>query len=220
MSELYHLHTKGIRDDKWKEKKEIIINDNFINRLGKRCNEFNDCINNDQFSQICNNINNMLSYYGYETFTNMPLHLVIDYLLNNNVDRTAMIKILQEVKKLSYNSSIFKREMAMEQFRKDNNNSLPSRLHCIYATDEKGIDTWKNKLVDGDMDLYRIDVIDEPFKTSELFIPCESCSFEDIYKYSYNYWNPKFKNINASANEYLVKGKIKILEKVAEYKRI
>lgn len=219
MPELYHLHTKGIRDDKWKEKKEITISEDFTNRLGKRCNEFNDCIPNNQFREICNNINGMLRYYGYDSFDKMPLHMIIDYALNNNIDRNTMFEILKEVKRLSYNASLFKREMAMEQFRKDNNSSLPSRMHCIYATDERGIDGWLNKLVDGDMDLYRIDVIDEPFKTSEIFIPSESCSFEDMYKESYYYWNPKFKNMNDSSTEYLVKGKVKILEKVAEYKR-
>lgn len=47
--ELYHLHTKnleGCRDDKWKEKKEIIINDSFTNRLGNKIKNFNDSTNN------------------------------------------------------------------------------------------------------------------------------------------------------------------------------
>jgi len=222
--ELYHIHTKGIRDDKWKENKEIVITDDFINRLGKMCNDFNDCISSNQFSEVCYKINENLMYSGYEIFNDMPIYLIINQLLidekNGNLDKDTMLKALKIVRNLSYNSSIFKREMAMEQHRKDNNSNLPSRLHCIYATDEKGVMTWINTLVNGEKEIYRIDVIDEPFKTSEIFIPSESCSYKDMYENSYRYWNPKFKNVNERFNEYLVKGKVKILEKVDEIKKI
>lgn len=224
MTELYHIHTKGIRDDKWKVNKELIISDNFVNSLGKKCNEFNDCNTSNKLNDICDRINYVLNSFGFDSYENMPIHLIIEQLLideqNNRMDKNVLLEVLKLVKFLSYNASIFKREMAMEQYRKDNNSNLPSRLHCVYATDEDSLDTWRKKAINNDIEVYRIDIFEEPFKTSEIFIPDESFSYKDMYSNSYNYWNPKFKNIGNASNEYLVKGKIKILEKVAEFKKI
>ena len=38
--EYYHLHTKGIKDNFWKEKREFIIDEKFRNRLCERYNNF------------------------------------------------------------------------------------------------------------------------------------------------------------------------------------
>ena len=40
-----------------------------------------------------------------------------------------------------------------------------------------------------------------------------------MYNNSFRYWNPKFKNIPEVYSEYLIRGKIKILEKVGEKKK-
>lgn len=221
MVELYHLHLKGIKENKWKEKKEITINKDFINRLGEKINNFNDCTNNEKLDNIKNNLNGILTYNGYQNFTKMPLYLILEYMLNNEstIDYKTQKIILQEIKLLAFQSSVFKRELAMENFRKDNNNNLPSRLHCLYATTEDGVKYWQKRILDGDIDIYRIEALEEPFKTSEIFIPQESLNYEGIYKNSYKYWNPKFKNIPEETSEYLVQGKVKILEKVAELKK-
>ena len=217
--DLYHLHLKGIRDDKWKEKKEIIINDSFINRLGKRVNNFNDCIVNSNLKEVLDDINNCFQCCGYESFSKIPLYLILDYLDENKVDYKTQKIILQEVRNLAFQAAIFKREMAMENFRKDNKELLPSRLHCLYATTDEGINYWKTQLIDGDIDIFRIESLEEPFKTSEIFIPSESNNYEEMYNNSFRYWNPKFKNISEEHSEYLVQGKVKILEKVDEVRR-
>lgn len=221
MTELYHLHLKGIRDDKWKEKKEIIINDSFTNRLGKKVNNFNDCTTNPALENISNNINELLQHSGYQDYSKMPLYLILEYLLdpNTSINKSTQKVILQEVKNLAFQASIFKRETAMENYRKDHTKKLPSRQHCLYATTESGIDFWKKRISDGDIDIFRIETLEEPFKTSEIFIPSESGTYEEIYNDSFKYWNPKFKNIPEEASEYLVQGKVKILEKVAEIKK-
>ena len=221
MAELYHLHIKGIKEHKWKEKKEIIINNNFTNRLGDKINNFNDCTNNRNLEDIANYLNDILATIGYQTYSKMPLHLILDHMLNNQskIDKKTQMIILNELKTLAFHSSVFKRELAMENFRKDNNSSLPSRLHCLYATTENGIEFWKKRIIDDDIDIYRIEVLEEPFKTSEIFIPDESFNYQELYKNSYGYWNPKLKNIPEETSEYLVKGKVKILEKVDEIKK-
>lgn len=220
MAELYHLHLKGIRDDKWKEKKEIVITDNFINRLGKKVNNFNDCTNNPRLYNITSKLNNLLQQLNYHEFSKMPLHLILDYVLdpNTHIDQKTQKIVLQEMRNLAFETAILKRETAMESYRKDNKNNLPSRQHCLYATTESGIEYWKYKLLDGDIDIFRIETLEEPFKTSEILIPGESGTYEEIYNNSFKYWNPKLKNVPDETSEYLVKGKIKILEKVDEIK--
>lgn len=217
--ELYHLHLKGNHDDKWKEKKEIVITDEFINRLAKKINNFNDCTSNSKLDNISNYINMKLNYVGYEGFSKMPLYLILEHLLTEDVDLKTQKIILQEAREIAFQASIFKRELAMENFRKDNNKNQPSRLHCLYATTEEGISFWQNQIIDGNLDIFRIEVLDKPFKTNEVFIPSESSTYEEMYNSSYRYWNPKFKNVPEERSEYLVQGRVKILEKVGEIKK-
>lgn len=217
--ELYHLHLKGIKDDKWKAKKEIIIDKDFTNRLGMKINNFNDCTSNPNLDNISNKLNNYFQYNGYEAFSKMPLYTILDFLPQLQIDAKTQKIILQELRNVTFQSAIFKREMAMENFRKDNNPKLPSRLHCVYATTENGINYWKERIIDNDIDIFKIEVLDEPFITSEKFIPNESNNYEEMYNSSFRYWNPKYKNIPEKTFEYLVQGKVKILEKVAEIKK-
>jgi len=217
--ELYHLHLKGNHDDKWKENKEIVITDKFVNRLARKVNSFNDCTSLSKLDNITKEVNAILAYNNFEPFSKMPLHLILEYLLNPNIDLKTQKILLQEAKRIVFEASIFKREMAMENFRKDNFGNLPSRLHCLYATNEEGIDYWERQLMDGNLDIFRIEVIDEPFKTNEVFIPIESSSYEEMYSNSFRYWKPKFKNVPEECSEYLVQGKVKIMEKVGEIKK-
>ena len=224
MTDLYHLHLKGVKEHKWKENIEIIINNDFTNRLGSFVNNFNDCTNNKKLDNLIIRLKELLNQSGYKTFDKMPLILLLDYMLEypNTIDRETKKIILNETRELVYNTFIIKRELAMESFRKDNNANLPSRLHCLYATNEKGIDYWAHTLMAGDIndiDVYRIETLEEPFKTNEIFIPNDSFNFQEVYKNSYEYWNPNFKDVNEETSEYLVTGKVKILEKVAEIKK-
>lgn len=217
--ELYHLHLKGCHDDKWKERKEIVVTDKFENRLFKKVNNFNDCTSNQKLGNLSRYINMELNYNGYESFSKMPIYMLTDYLLKPNIDLKTQKIILEEIKNMAFQASVFKRELAMENFRKDNNKNQPSRLHCLYATTEEGISFWQNQIIDGDLDVFRIEVIDKPFKTNEVFIPSESSTYEEMYNSSYRYWNPKFKNVPEECSEYLVQGRVKVLEKVEEIKK-
>ena len=200
--ELYHLHLKGIRDDKWKEKREIVIDKNFTNRLGNKVNNFNNCTSNPELNKISNILNRHFQTNGLGTFSKMPLHLILDFLVQLNVDDKTQIVILKELRNLAFQSSIVKRELAMDNFRKDTRPELPSRLHCLYATNESGINYWKNNLIDGDLELFRIDTLNEPFVTSEIFIPDEDSNYEQMYNGAFRYWNPKLKDAPEYTFEY------------------
>lgn len=158
---------------------------------------------------------------GYQTYSKMPLYLILDVILDpsNRIDPKLQRVLLEEARRIAFTASILKREAAMEEFRKTHKPELPSRMHCVYATTESGIEYWKNLITDNDLDVLRIETLDEPFKTSEIFIPSEDSTYEEMVTNSFRYWNPKFKNIPEESSEYLIQGKIKILEKVDEIKR-
>lgn len=217
--ELYHLHLKGIRDDKWKEKKEIIIDKNFTNRLGNKINDFNDCTSNKGLDRISNIINFGMQQNGYAPLCKMPLYGIMDCSSELKLSCDEQKILLQELRNLAFQAAIFKREMAIENFRKDNKQELPSRLHCLYATTENGINYWRENLIDGDLEVFRIGALSEPFITSEIFIPSEDCNYDQMYNGAFRYWNPKLKNMQEDTFEYLVQGKVKILEKVDEIRR-
>lgn len=221
--ELYHLHTKGIKNNVWKEKKEIRIDDSFQNRLGKLVNNFSTVNNSTNLSELENIHNNVLISNGYSSQDKFNLEDLIDafnymYTVNPSLKKYAY-ELLKEARETILKASVFKREMAMEQFRKDNNIELPSRMHCLYALDEDSLDYWKNNLRDGDLELFRIDAMDVVFKTSEQFIPMEQLDYKTFYDASYSYWNPNLSKVKSSSCEYLIKGKVKILEKLDEFKK-
>ena len=224
--ELYHLHLKGIKDNKWKEKREIGIDKNFTNRLGVKVNNFNDCTDNNDLRFITNEINTFFRQNGYESFSKVPLYLVFEHLIDKmekekrKINPELQLAIFKELRNMTFQAALVKRELALENFRKDNKPELPSRLHCLYATNEFGINYWKNNITDGDLEVFRIDTLNEPFVTSEMFIPDEDSNYEQMYNGAFRYWNPKLKNASENTFEYLIQGRVKILEKVDEIKRV
>lgn len=190
--ELYHIHRLGNHDKIWKENREILVNDDFKSLMAKRYNNYTTGIKVD------------------DTIINFH-----DYLSQNCINNIiALLGMLDNIFKISYYGNMFKRETALENFRKDNFKQLPSRLHSIYLTDEKGIDSWIEKLGANKFKLYRVEATGNIFKTNEQLLPRENLDYEQTYKDAYNYWNPNFKKVPDDANEYLVQGKIKILEKI------
>ena len=142
-------------------------------------------------------------------------------IYSNNIDKYELLLLLGKAHDIIYYSNMFKRETAMDNFRKDNCNKLPSRLHSIYLTDEKSLDNWIDKLTRNgeDFDLFRVEALGNIFKTSEELIPIEVNSYEQVYNDSYNYWHPNFKKVDDKSNEYLVQGKVKVLEKINHTKK-
>ena len=218
--ELYHLHIKGIKDNFWKAKKEIVVTDKFNNRLANRIKNFSTISSREGLEELVDTHSTILNLNGYYSFDQYNLDELIDCYLNakeyNPKLNKYVLELLKKSREIISNSSLFKREMAMEEYRKNNNPNLPSRMHCIYALDEKEIPIWSKKLTDGDLEVFRIETLEEPFKTSEQLIPVEHLCYKDFYDASHNYWNPH--KVDGDY-EYLIKGKVKVLEKVDEIKR-
>lgn len=204
--ELYHIHKIVGNDSKgkfWKKSKEIIVDDKFKNDMLKRYNDFTTSMKLDADGEMIN-----LNIHDYLT--------AILFNLNNgiNYSKSELKQFINLAYHASYYGNMFKRETALENYRKDNVSSLPSRLHTVYLTDEKGIDYWVKALGTSTYNLYRVEAVGDIFKTNEQLIPDERLSYIDAYESSYNYWHPNLKKVPDYTNEYLVKGKIKVLEKI------
>jgi len=195
--ELYHLHKVGDHDKFWHEKAVIKVNSNFKNTMYERYQNFSASISVDDGGRInlCDLI--LLMKQSGRSIPEEMLNDLIDYSYS-----------------VSFNASVFKRESALENYRLSKNYSHPSRLHSVYLTDEAGIDSWIGKLGNQKLELFRVEAEGNIFKTSEYFIPDETSTYEETFNKAFNYWNPNFKNVPKDANEYLVQGNIKVLERI------
>ena len=151
------------------------------------------------------------------TFTKDKANLqdVINYYFESGeINGKIAMKIIEEAYRVSFRANEFKRESALENFRVNNNYMYPSRLHSMYLTDEKGILEWSKKFGRSNLELYRVEIEGDIFKTSEFFIPDETLPYDKFYEKSYYYWNPNFKKAPEDSNEYLAQGKVLIKEKI------
>ena len=218
--ELYHLHLKGNHDRLYKEKSEFIIDkDKYNNRMYDRIYNMNATVDVARYKQMVDRFNYFLQQIGMPPFEKgINLGELIGFLSLQGASEEEFINILEDARKMITAEGINIREMAMEEYRRENCVNLPSRLHSLYACSEEGIDFWTTQIRDNDVDIYRIDVFDEPFLSNEALLPAEELCYGDKVKASYKYFKPKKKDLNPITNEYLVQGKVKVLEKVREIK--
>jgi hypothetical protein len=218
--EYYHLHTKGVQDKLWKVKREFVVDEQYKNRLYWLCHDFTTTTPSCKFPNLVNHINLIYEINGYAPLDEfVSVDDLLSCHLNSGIGNDQLKELLMLAQETIYSARIFKREMALEEFRKNNVPSLPSRMHSLYVTTEEGITYWENVLLDNDLDVYRLDLEEEPFATNEQLLPDEGLSYSDTYKESKKYWCPELHDSIKYCNEYLAQGRVRILEKVAEIKR-
>ena len=216
--ELYHLHLLGNHDYLYKPNKEFTIDpDKFNNRIYKRIYDMNSTVKSSDFKDIVDELNHLLYIYGMGGFGDrINPGEIIEYVLKRGCSQEELINLLKASKEIILSEGINLRETAMEEYRRINTPNIPSRLHSLFACSEEGINFWLSQIRDNDLDIYRLDVMEEPFVSNESLLPYEELSYGDKVKASYNYFHPKKKDLDDSTNEYLVQGKLRILEKVGE----
>lgn len=216
--ELYHLHLLGNHDRLYKEKSEFVVDkDKFNNRIYDRIYNMNSTVEISKYQRLVNILNNLCMQNGMPPFNDrISLGEIIEMILRIESTDKELLSVLMDAKDIIFAESINMREMAMEEYRKENCINLPSRLHSLYACSEEGLDFWVSRIFDTDVDIYRIEVYDEPFLSNEQLLPSESLPYGEKIKQSYKYFHPKNKDLIPVTNEYLIQGKVKILEKVGE----
>lgn len=207
--ELFHIHKVTNKNDHWSNNKIININDNYNSIMNQR---------HQNFSQLVNVFGG-----GSQEYINFSF-ILADYMrrINNlnvikNDDIIELKRLLEIGYQMTYNADLFRREEALENYRKDNLSHLPSRLHAMYLCDNDGIEYWQDVISQNDKietEIYRVLASGDIFKTNEQLLPSEISTYQETYKQAFKYWNPKFKNLPNYTNEYLIRGKIKVLEKI------
>ena len=219
--ELYHLHLLGNYDRLYKPNAEFKIDkDKYNNRLYKRIYDLTATVDVNEYKRMVEVINRMCMLIGMQTIENrINISELVAMAKTGDVNHNELTKLLSDVEKLTCSYAINIRELAMEEYRKNNCQELPSRLHSLYACSEEGVEFWKRKIIDGAVDIYRIEAFDDVFVSNESLLPEESIPYGEKISASYKYFHPKKKDLDEVTNEYLVQGKIKILEKVDEVRK-
>ena len=215
--ELYHIHVLGKHDNLFKNKEIIINKDTYNNEVYERVYNNSFKVDTRKYPNTVEAINYFNCLSGFQNLgLNENISLIISGVLNNGT-LEEKLQALRDASEILHNAAMMKRELSMEEYRRDNEPNKPSRLHSFYACDSVGLSYWVEQLRGNKAaDVYVIDSIDEPFKTNEQLMPLENTNFIESYYASKNYFNPKEKDLTGKTNEYLIQGKVKILEKVFE----
>lgn len=207
--ELYHIHKKNNFDRKWQINNMIKVNENFNSIMNQRQMNFSQIIALKE--------NDTLSKTNYTLYLTNFYSRIKDLNSVRASDLEELKKLLEIGYQMSYNADFFKRESALENCRKDYNDKLPSRLHSIYLCDKDGLEYWTDtisKQKKDEVQIFKVLVEGNTFKTNEQLIPNEISTYEETYNNAFKYWKPKFKSVPNYTNEYLAQGNIKILTKI------
>lgn len=234
--EFFHVHASNKFDNIWTPNSEFEVNDNFKSMMYQRYITFNtnfDVID-PATEEICKEsfpsyaqeallrsltdeekkvfISNIdRRYYTEDQFNELVMSIM------QRIRRQELLYLLQEARRIAGNANTFKRETALEDCRKDNFPSLPSRLHSLFLTEEDMIEHWASILEQDnrkEVSVYRVEIEHDPFKTNEQLLPNENGSYIDVYREAKRYWTAKKDNSRAYVPEYLYQGHVKVLERV------
>lgn len=209
--ELYHIHKSNYHDKKWEVGNSLNVSEYFTNSIGNRQDSFS--------TSVDISFDNELTTINCHHAINM---LLSDILNSDTISKEQLQKIkntLNASLDVLHSASMFKIESALENYRIKYYSNLPSRLHCVYLTDRDGLkyfeETIGNSVLNKDKSyfIYRVLATGNIFKTNPDLLPREDTSYISAFNKSELYWNPIFKNVDNSHNEYLVQGTVKVLEK-------
>ena len=199
---MYHYHNRDIYSDIWKPGNEIIVDDNFDSYFCKRAKEYTPAVDVNYKNDV-----------RKESFDYL-LEEYLDEEKFKTIDRKLAMQMLMETIGIIRNGNLCRREYLLEDYRKNNYPNLPSRFHSIWVTDENSLDFWESKLSKSDyLKLCKLQITGELFKSSDLYLPNNEFTMEEMYESSERYWNPDLSyNVANERAEYLFQGKVKILE--------
>lgn len=204
---MYHYHKNDFFDDMWHEGSAIDVDNNFNSVWYNNVKHFNigvDSINKNNEESV-SSFNHVIDYYLEEER--------FDKLIEN---KEFLRKLLSTAKGIISNTGVCLVENALEKYRQDFFENLPSRNHSIWLADESGLKFWQDSLGEKEnLTLYKVSVTGTLFKSSDEFIPNSYLTFDEMYEQAKEYWHPDFsKMTDESRIEYLFQGKMKVLTKV------
>ena len=195
---MYHLHRSNEYDKLWKVGNIIEVDDNYYGYASRIIDGFNT--------------------YSPLTHDETLDTTIYNYLQNKELDQRELIRLLIAARALIYDSNILKREIALEELRKEKFSDLPSRKHSLFVMTKESINYWKNSLVPHNkqhtLALFQLSLTGNLFRSNAALLPYSETSFEEAKKHSVYYWNPDLTSTDDSKDEYLFRGEAKIIKKI------
>lgn len=142
-------------------------------------------------------------------FTKKKYNCFFSYYVNNNI-RKSDNNIDFYVKIKEYATLI--RELVYEEVRNSQFKELPSRRHCIWLCDNDSLRFWINNL-DNDYEIYKVKATGNLHKCYADTLDDENINYQILYQKAMDYWSGKCYG-NPLEKEYLLEGKIRIIEKI------
>ena len=216
---LYHLHAKGNHDELWHEGSEIVVDDRFQNGVFDNAADFSTFDLVEKYNKLIDIYNAWLLSNDYPDLKgNNRINIEQLLMFHNFTNKEEQLKLRMAAYDIIRKANEFKREMALENYRKDFISERPSRFHSVFLTDEKNIDYWAPRINGDEIEVFSVDA-EEPFLTNEQLLPAETLNYGEAYILANRYWNPMIKPSIADSNEYLANGIVRVRTKVGEIKR-
>ena len=195
--EMFHFNNSEKRKDIWKVGNQIDTTKNYVADFWNGGMNFSGKVNVDNGEML-------------------PFFNVINGYLEKDQDKETYIKLLEETSRLLKCYSMLQRELILEEVRKRFYPQIQSRKNVLYLCDYNQIEYWKDKLTmpGKNIDLFKVEVTGELFKSSDILLPDNSESINTMFEQAKKYWEADLTNISDEETEYLFNGKVKILEKI------
>lgn len=188
----YHIHRKGICDEIWHTGSNITVSSSFQSDLG------NFTYVEDFLKRIFDN--------------NYDIDEAISIFSDKELVRFIGCSSTFQRAEILANLYFYRREMAMEEARKKYAPHAPSRMHCLYLTDESDLPYWQGIVGDGQYEIFEIDASGNIFATSDYYLPNMQDPYAKQLISSKTYWNPTL--IRLFPKEYLFQGTCHVLKRI------
>jgi hypothetical protein len=153
--------------------------------------------------KVCNHYKDIASLLKYEEL--------------KNKSEAEIKEILSIINTFHYTACLEKREMILEEIRRESYIDKPSRYHCMWLTDEECIASWIKllKAQPGKYSINEMELDGDIFVSTDELLPGMYHKTEDMYEEAKHYWNPKKEDLtNSKSREYLFEGIAKVKRKI------
>lgn len=217
--ELFHIHTLGTHDYSFVPNNIINVDDTYNNGLYQKIFNLNMNFSAESLPRTFDAINKELQGMGVSRIVlNSRIDELMHYMGFFGSDEKELKTFFNMASKIIKDYHDALNEMAYETCRQKSCPTAPSRLHSLYACSEQGIAYWDRIMKPKKADVFRIQVSDDSLLTNPSLLPKDDMELYNKVVDAREYFRPS--NIeDKESNEYLVRGKVLIGEKVREIRR-
>lgn len=186
---LYHIHRMETMDDIWNQNTKIEITKNSMGYF---------------FQKLLESEKILIERYGQYD---------IDYIIAR-MEELKYLNLVEEEHFRTFERYLnhfyfLRREVALEEGRKIYAQTAPSRIHCLFLTDDMDLEYWKSIVGKNEYVTYLLELEGDLFVSSDRYFPDSTLLLEKQIEKSKEYWQPKSLTIR---KEYLFQGKARIVK--------